>query len=97
MKNILFCIAVISLFLSCDKDNHKLCGKTGTIQDNLGQDGCTIVIVDDGGDTFSPTNIYDFGVPIHQGARVRYSYQLLNNQGNCVLGISIELVCLEQE
>lgn len=97
-RSVLFSQMIFFLFLwACDKDNAVACGKSGTIKNYLGQDGCTLVIIDDeDGDVYQPTNIQEFGLIFNENDRVNYSFQLNQTQGNCLLGVDVTLICIQK-
>lgn len=89
-------LLIFILFFSCDNINNP-CGRKGTIRDYLGQDGCSLVIEDNDGDFYVPTNINEFGLFFYDGQKIRYSFRLDGNTtSSCNWGIPVTLMCVEQ-
>ena len=99
-RNPLFLLLLLcfTLFSSkCKEENNEPCGKQGTMTDLFGQDGCFMMIEDDiTGDRVSPSNLADWATLWLTGDKVNYSYNTDPNIGDCQLGVSVSLTCLEK-
>lgn len=89
-----FFYACVLIPTSC-KNKYEPCGLNGTIKDFLGQENCTLIIEDESGDRFVPSNLYDFGLAYYDGQKIKYSYRIEQTTTPCNLGVPITILCLD--
>lgn len=85
-------------FLSSCSTLENPCEQTGVVKDFLGLEGCTLIIeADQSKEILVPVNILEFGLPIFNEQKVRYSFRISPEDHPCFQGIPVILQCLDVE
>jgi hypothetical protein len=99
ISSVLILITAYLLFAnsSCKRNDDTPCSINGVVKDLLGVDGCTVVVEHETTkELFEPVNLTDFGIAVFHGQKVKFSYQTTGQQGACLQGQSVQLLCFQE-